>query len=284
MQSSSVLTWILDKHRASDLSHTPIKEQTQTVLKTVPRDFKFVFDDFLPSPHHDHRDKIREMLERKDMYRRRAIMEIPEFYVGTIMAVTVGDQFAAKKSSRFVGICINRVMNGLRSKFTLRNHIDGDGVEVKYDLYCPLLQSIEILKLEKRLDDELLYLRDCPPEYSTIPFDMEPVVLPHGSGVPLNTLKVPIGPKPWEQKWDRKDFKGLEILNKKLSRNALKKMAISAKPWEKYDLMKTYRESLTDEEVERVMTEVAINKQKIDKERESKKARLRKTEDKINVQ
>lgn len=57
-------------------------------------------------------------------------------------------------------------------------------------MYSPLLQSIEVLKLEKRLDDELFYLRDCPPEYSTIQFDMEPIHLPTGSAVPLNTIKV----------------------------------------------------------------------------------------------
>jgi len=64
------------------------------------------------------------------------------------------------------------------------------GVEIKYELYNPLLQNIEILRLEKRLDEELFYLRDCPAEYSTIPFDMEPVMLPKGSDVPLNTVKV----------------------------------------------------------------------------------------------
>ena len=66
------------------------------------------------------------------------------------------------------------------------------GVEIKYELYNPLLQNIEILRLEKRLDEELFYLRDCPAEYSTIPFDMEPVILPKGSDVPLNIVKVSI--------------------------------------------------------------------------------------------
>lgn len=64
------------------------------------------------------------------------------------------------------------------------------GVEIRYEMYNPLLQNIEVLKLEKRLDDELFYLRDCPAEYSTIPFDMEPIHLPKGSVVPLNKIKV----------------------------------------------------------------------------------------------
>ena len=40
--------------------------------------------------------------------------------------------------------------------------------------------------------------------------------------------------------------------------------------------MKKPRESLTEEETEQVMKEVMINKQQIDKERDSKKARVRK--------
>ena len=59
-----------------------------------------------------------------------------------------------------------------------------------YELYSPLVQKIEVLKLEKRLDDELFYLRDCPAEYSTVPFDIEPVPHPPGAPVPINQIKV----------------------------------------------------------------------------------------------
>ena len=64
------------------------------------------------------------------------------------------------------------------------------GVEIKYEMYSPLLQSIEVLRLEKRLDDELLYLRDALPMYSTFPLDMEPEVLQEGAPVPVNPIKV----------------------------------------------------------------------------------------------
>ena len=62
---------------------------------------------------------------------------------------------------------------------------------------------MEVLRLEKRLDDELYYLRDCPQEYSTFPTDMEPEFLPEGEPVPINELVVPVGPKPWHKRWDR---------------------------------------------------------------------------------
>lgn len=276
-QANTILGWLIDKHRKSELSHNPEKEEKDDdTTFMVPRDYRYVYPDFLPSTNWKHRDRIREILERKDMYRRRTVMEIPEFYVGSILAVTVADLYAPNKNSRFVGICISREMNGLRSSFILRNHIDGNGVEIKYELYNPLLQNIEILRLEKRLDEELFYLRDCPAEYSTIPFDMEPVILPKGSDVPLNIVKVPLGPRPWEKKWDREDVVGLQPFTRYINKKEAKRIERSAKPWEKYDLMKKYRESLTEEETEQVMKEVMINKQQIDKERDSKKTRVRK--------
>jgi large subunit ribosomal protein L19 len=61
--------------------------------------------------------------------------------------------------SRFVGICIDRGGCGLRAWFILRNVVEGQGVEFMYRLYNPTVLRIEVLKLEKRLDDELYYLR-----------------------------------------------------------------------------------------------------------------------------
>lgn len=59
-----------------------------------------------------------------------------------------------------------------------------------YEMYSPVIQKIEVLRLEKRLDGELLYLRDALPEYSTFPLDMEPEILPEGAPVPVNPIKV----------------------------------------------------------------------------------------------
>ena len=43
--------------------------------------------------------------------------------------------------------------------------IDDQGIEIMYELYNPMIRDITVLKLEKRLDDELMYLRDAPDEY-----------------------------------------------------------------------------------------------------------------------
>ena len=64
------------------------------------------------------------------------------------------------------------------------------GVEICYPLYNPTLQKIEVLRLEKRLDEDLRYLRDCPLEYSTFAFDMEPEHAADSGEVPVNPVKV----------------------------------------------------------------------------------------------
>ena len=64
------------------------------------------------------------------------------------------------------------------------------GVEIRYDMYCPLIKSIETLRLEKSVDPELYYLRDALPEYSTFPLDMEQELITEDSEVPVNEHKV----------------------------------------------------------------------------------------------
>lgn len=62
------------------------------------------------------------------------------------------------------------------------------GVEFCYELYNPRIQKIEVLKLEKRLDDNLMYLRDALPEYSTVDPEMKPVPFSPTGEVPVNKV------------------------------------------------------------------------------------------------
>lgn len=64
----------------------------------------------------------------------------------------------------------------------------GIGVEICYDLYSPRIQKIEVLMLEKRLDDNLMYLRDALPEYSTVDPEMKPVPFSGTGEVPVNNV------------------------------------------------------------------------------------------------
>lgn len=215
---------------------------------------RFIYPEFLPDPMMNRRHHVREKLERLDMLRRRSVIDIPEFYVGSIMAVTVSDAHAPGKSNRFVGICIDREGAGLRHYFILRNVIDHQGVEIKYEQYNPTIQSIEVLRLERRLDQELYYLRDCPEEYSTFPFDMEQEILPEGTPVPVNPIKIKLKPPPWSQRWELQNLKGLQEFE--VDRRKRKIAEQRAQPWEKYDLVKQYRLLIPEEEQMEIFKDV----------------------------
>lgn len=105
-------------------------------------------------------------------------------------------------------------------------------------MYDPSIQKIEVLRLEKRLDDQLFYLRDALPEYSTFDPNMEMELLPEGSAIPVNPIKVKLRPRPWLERWERKNLKGVQDLD--LPEAVYKRAAEVATPWEKYDLMKQY--------------------------------------------
>ena len=113
---------------------------------SYPQEYRFIYPEFLPDPRPQFRNAIREKLERKDMLARRSLIDIPEFYVGSIMAITHSDVHAPGKSNRFVGICIRKQGCGLRAAIILRNFVDGQGVEVDYDLYDPCIQKVECLR------------------------------------------------------------------------------------------------------------------------------------------
>lgn len=233
------------------------------------RDYKFIYPDFLPDPVFYFRDKIKEKLERRDMINRRKQITIPEFYVGSILAITVSDPYAPGKVNRFVGICIHRDNYGLRHSFTLRNNVDGLGIEIVYDLYNPTIQSIEVLKLEKRLDDNLTYLQDCPAKYSTVPFDFQPVKLPPGSGVPLNSNKIPLNPKPWRHRWDRKSLKGVVYPeSKRFEHEQYLKSYSDFKPYTKWDMMKHYRESIHDDDQNEIFQEIQHHESEVEVKKE----------------
>ncbi|KJH52766.1 ribosomal protein L19 [Dictyocaulus viviparus] len=178
---------------------------------------RLIYPDFLQSPVWNRRNKLKEELEHQDMLERRVNIDIPEFYVGSVLAVTTNEKYLGSKQNRFVGICIRREKQGLHHQFTLRNVIEGIGVEVLYDLYNPTIKSIETLKLEKRLDNDLSYLVDALPEYSTFDFNMESISHPAGTPVPINPIKavlsfstVKLRPPPWARRWELYDYKGID--------------------------------------------------------------------------
>lgn len=236
----------------------------------IPPDFRFQYQEFLPDPRTRFRNDVRERLERKDMLARRTQINIPEFYVGSVLAVTSSDPHSQGKTNRFVGICIDRDRNGLRAKFILRNCIDSQGLEIQFELYDPTIQKIEVLRLEKRLDDKLYYLRDALPEYSTFDLNMEVEIIPEGMPVPVNEIKVKLKPRPWLDRWERQDLKGVENIEDLLYDKHRRLAAASAKPWEKYDLMKEYRRTIPEEEQSHIFSEIISRVKEINEDNKKK--------------
>ncbi|XP_011350821.1 39S ribosomal protein L19, mitochondrial isoform X2 [Ooceraea biroi] len=225
--------------------------------KAIPDRYRFMYPELLPDPNPKFRNAMREKLERMDMLARRTHVLIPEFYIGSILSVTYSEPHAPGKVNKFVGICIQRGDCGLRAWFILRNVVDGQGVEVKYEMYDPTIQKIECLKLEKRLDPHLRYLRDAPLEYSTFSFDMEPEYLAEGTAVPVNKTRVKLNLMPWIEKWERQELRGIIIDPRvRFTENRLRKGKVAATPWVKYDLMKTYRETIPEEDQNEIFSEV----------------------------
>ncbi|XP_029985127.1 large ribosomal subunit protein bL19m [Sphaeramia orbicularis] len=221
-----------------------IIDKTQTAASLR----KFLSPEFIPP--RQRTDPFKFSIERKDMIRRRKVLDIPEFYVGSILAVTMSDPNASGKTSRFVGICIQRGGKGLGATFVLRNIIDNQGVEICYELYSPRITKIEVLKLEKRLDDNLMYLRDALPEYSTVNPDIKPVPISPTDEVPVNKLKVKMRPKPWSKRWERPKFniKGINF-NLCLTPEKMEHAQKWAEPWREYDMLKEYDTSKLEEQI-----------------------------------
>ncbi|XP_030637474.1 large ribosomal subunit protein bL19m [Chanos chanos] len=209
---------------------------------------RFLSPEFIPPRQRSN--PVKFSMERKDMIKRRKAFNIPEFYVGSVLAVTMSDPYASGNSSRFVGICIQRSGSGLGATFILRNVIDHQGVEMCYELYNPRLQKIEVLKLEKRLDDNLMYLRDALPEYSTFNFDMKPIPHSLSGDVPVNQLKVRMKPKPWSKRWERPKFniQGIRF-DLCLTEEQMAHAQKWAEPWHQYDMLKEYDTSSLEEQI-----------------------------------
>ncbi|KAG5681598.1 hypothetical protein PVAND_011014 [Polypedilum vanderplanki] len=253
------------------------KKRIKKGSKKIPNDFRFKYQDFLPSPTARYRNSLLEKLMRKDMLERRSQVHIPEFYVGSILKVTISDPHSQGKTNSFVGICTQREYTGLCTRITLRNVIDHQGIDVAYDIYDPLIQKIEVLKLEKRLDDRMLYLRDALPEYSTVDVNMEPELLAEGAPVPVNETIVKMKPLPWMQKWERKELKGIENLDQYLNLWRKQQREKQATPWEKYDLMKEYRRTIPEEQQNKIFSEIFDRINKINEEHKIKAKAARRT-------
>lgn len=110
-----------------------------------------------------------DIFEKEQVEKLQQLKKIPEFRVGDTLRVQVKiTEGTAERLQAFEGIVIakrNRVIN---TSFILRKISHGEGVERKFMLYSPLLNSIEVVRRGIVRRAKLYYLRDLRGKASRI--------------------------------------------------------------------------------------------------------------------
>ncbi len=100
-----------------------------------------------------------EQLEKEEI--ERLGKNIPEFAPGDTVVVNVmvveGNR---KRAQAYEGVVISRRNRGLNSNFIVRKISSGEGVERTFQLYSPLIASIEVKRRGDVRRAKLYYLRE----------------------------------------------------------------------------------------------------------------------------
>lgn len=213
-----------------------------------------------------HRNNLKYRLERMDCLRRRQIIDLPEFYPGSIVRVIYSDKYSVGKFMKFAGRVIYREGFGMDCHFCLRNVLNNEGVEIVYPLYSPLIQKLEVLRLQKWIDTDLRYLRDADDQgVCTIDIDMEPeAILPNSETLPVYEKKIKLRPRRiWGWKFHRawpepqNAYLSEHFITEELHMN---QRYIDTHSWRKYDICRHH--DFTQEKKD-VMKEMEVNKLRI---------------------
>ena len=102
-----------------------------------------------------------QILEQEEMTRLTANKTIPEFRAGDTVIVSVNVvEGSRKRVQAFEGVVIARRNRGLNSSFTVRKISSGEGVERSFQLYSPMIASIEVKRHGDVRRAKLYYLRE----------------------------------------------------------------------------------------------------------------------------
>ncbi|MFM2008242.1 MAG: ribosomal protein [Pseudomonadota bacterium] len=100
-----------------------------------------------------------QQLEQEEI--ARLSKKIPEFAPGDTVIVSVNVvEGTRKRTQAYEGVVISRRNRGLNSNFIVRKISSGEGVERTFQLYSPLIASIEVKRRGDVRRAKLYYLRD----------------------------------------------------------------------------------------------------------------------------
>ena len=99
-------------------------------------------------------------LEREQIEKLTEDREVPVFAAGDTVRVQVRVvEGTRERLQAFEGVCIARSNRGLNTAFTVRKISNGEGVERVFQLYSPLIQSIELVRRGDVRRAKMYYLR-----------------------------------------------------------------------------------------------------------------------------
>ncbi len=99
-----------------------------------------------------------DQLEKEEI--ERLGKNIPEFAPGDTVVVNVlVVEGTRKRAQAYEGVVISRRSRGLNSNFIVRKISSGEGVERTFQLYSPLIASIEVKRRGDVRRAKLFYLR-----------------------------------------------------------------------------------------------------------------------------
>lgn len=104
---------------------------------------------------------IIESIEQEEIARLTANKTLPAFAPGDTVVVNVNVvEGNRKRVQAYEGVVISRRNRGLNSNFIVRKISSGEGVERTFQLYSPLIASIEVKRRGDVRRAKLYYLRE----------------------------------------------------------------------------------------------------------------------------
>ena len=100
-------------------------------------------------------------LEQEEIARLSAGKNIPDFRAGDTVNVLVNViEGSRKRTQAYEGVVIAKRNRGLNSSFIVRKISSGEGVERTFQLYSPMIASIEVKRRGDVRRAKLYYLRE----------------------------------------------------------------------------------------------------------------------------
>ena len=104
---------------------------------------------------------IIQQLAAEEKARLIAVRDIPVFQPGDTLRVNVKiKEGERERVQAFEGVCIARSGGGVNETFTVRKISFGEGVERKFPVLSPMIESIEVKRRGVVRRAKLYYLRD----------------------------------------------------------------------------------------------------------------------------